>query len=165
MRVYIMRHGIAVDRDDAEYPEDADRPLTVEGAQRTRRALQGLADMGVGIDRIATSPLRRSVQTSELASEVFGLTADLAIRPEFAPAAGNAARWLESCRALKVDDVLCIGHSPEVDDWIAHAVGAPQRLTSLKKAGIAVISIDDDPTGRLVALYEPKVLRRIGWTA
>jgi hypothetical protein len=38
MRLYLMRHGIAIDREDPDCPPDPERYLTPKGIQRTRAA-------------------------------------------------------------------------------------------------------------------------------
>ena len=74
MRIYIFRHGVALDAADPSAPElDADRPLTADGTERTRMALHGLISMGAVVDRIWTSPYVRCVQTAQLAAEVLGV--------------------------------------------------------------------------------------------
>ena len=46
MILYIVRHGIAVDRDDPKCPPEAERPLTAEGVKKTRSAALGMKSMG-----------------------------------------------------------------------------------------------------------------------
>jgi broad specificity phosphatase PhoE len=57
IRVYLVRHAIAEDRDSARWPDDSERPLTRRGLVRTlpervRRARSGDA----GRTRSATAP-------------------------------------------------------------------------------------------------------------
>ena len=42
MILYIVRHGIAVDRTDPKSPAEPERPLTAEGVKKTRSAALGL---------------------------------------------------------------------------------------------------------------------------
>ena len=42
MILYIVRHGIAIDRTDPKSPPEAERPLTAKGVQKSRAAALGL---------------------------------------------------------------------------------------------------------------------------
>src|SRR5580700_6869597 len=73
MRLYLMRHGVAVDREDPDCPPDPERYLTPKGIDRTRAAAQGLLELKVKPDALFTSPYVRAVQTGELVCEVLDL--------------------------------------------------------------------------------------------
>lgn len=161
MRLYIMRHGVAVDR--YEPAEDAGRALTLEGVERTRLSAHGLVTLGASIDCILTSPYLRATQTAEILGEALGVP-PLAIETNDAllPDADPQA-LLPILRGLEVETAMCIGHSPHLDLLVARLVGAPHAVTQLKKAGVAVVEARlHSDTGRLVAIYEPKTLRQLG---
>jgi phosphohistidine phosphatase SixA len=60
--------------------------------------------------------------------------------------------------------VFLFGHAPQLDDLIATAVGSKKHVTSLKKAGVALIELKriSPPIGVLVWLATPKLLRKAG---
>ena len=58
MNIYLLRHGIAIERDDPSSPTDADRPLTAKGLKRMRKAARGLRRLNIPFDAVVTSPLR-----------------------------------------------------------------------------------------------------------
>ena len=64
---------MALDRDDPSVSDDAERPLTAEGVERTRLAAHGLLTLGAVIDHIVSSPLKRAVQTAAIAAEALGV--------------------------------------------------------------------------------------------
>ena len=134
MRLYLMRHGIAIDREDPDCPSDPERYLTPKGIQRTRAAARGLRALRVKPTALITSPFVRAVQTGEVACEVLGLdskqlrTTD-ALRPEAKP-----ARLAEELARL-TGEVICFGHAPQIDEFIAHALKATAPFTALKKSG------------------------------
>ena len=66
MRLYLMRHGIAIDREDPDCPSDPERYLTPKGIQRTRAAARGLRALRVKPTALLTSPFVRAVQTGEV---------------------------------------------------------------------------------------------------
>ena len=43
MQLFIVRHGIAIDREDPKCPSDPERYLTPEGLKKTREAANGFA--------------------------------------------------------------------------------------------------------------------------
>lgn len=164
MRLYVMRHGIAVDAasEDAP-PEDADRPLTAAGIERTRLALHGLIALGSVVDRIVTSPLLRCAQTATLAAEVLGVPRlSIETHPALAPT-GDCDELCAALVRLPDDGVLLIGHSPGVDVLVSRLLGLAEPITSVKKAGVVVLQHKaGQGRCRLVGVYEPKVLRRLG---
>ena len=66
IRIYLVRHGIAVDHEDRGNLDDDDRPLTGKGRRRFRRTARAFARLGEPLDFIFTSPLARAVQTAEI---------------------------------------------------------------------------------------------------
>jgi phosphohistidine phosphatase len=167
MRVILFRHGIAHDRSDPDCPDDPDRALTEEGRKKTRRAARGLGVVGCRPTRILTSPYVRARQTAEIVAEVLGLappqvTTTEALVPEAAPYAIFHA--LHAFTATD-DEVLCAGHAPHLDRALALAItGGRVPVTSLKKAGAALLQLDDlpRPHGDLVWLVPPKILTELG---
>src|SRR5271165_3922444 len=72
MILYVIRHGIAVDRTDPKSPPESERPLTARGVQKTRSAALGLKAVGINPDVLITSPLVRAAQTAEIFAEAVG---------------------------------------------------------------------------------------------
>lgn len=162
MRLYVMRHGVAMDRHDPAAPSDPERPLTADGSERTRLAVLGLVRLGVRVERVLTSPYLRATQTAAIAAEPLGVPrANIETLDALAPAQSidDAVAAIE---ATGVRATLVVGHAPELDALIARLVGATQPLTALKKAGVAVLDVRGPSGGRLLAVYEPKVLRQLG---
>jgi phosphohistidine phosphatase len=161
MRLYVMRHGVAMDRHDPAAPSDPERPLTADGSERTRLAVLGLVRLGVRVDRVLTSPFLRATQTAAIAAEPLGVPrANIEVLDALAPAQPleDAVAAIEA----GARSTLIVGHAPELDALIARLVGATQPLTSLKKAGVALLDVRGPTGGRLLAVYEPKVLRQLG---
>ncbi len=50
MQLYIVRHGIAIDREDPKCPPDPERYLTEEGVEKTKQVAKGVAALGVTAD-------------------------------------------------------------------------------------------------------------------
>ena len=63
--LYLIRHALAEERSDA-WPDDAKRPLTGDGMARMRKAVRGLARIGLSVEVVLSSPLVRARQTAEI---------------------------------------------------------------------------------------------------
>lgn len=157
MRLFIVRHAIAVDR-SPDLPDDA-RPLTAEGKKRFRQAARGLARLFPKPDLLLSSPLLRAVQTARIASKAWGLP----VTQEDALGGGTVAELEAALKRVAGESaVVLVGHEPQVSEFLAHLLGSnqPDRFT-FKKGGVAVV---DRPTGAegpgtLVAVLPPRVLR------
>lgn len=164
MRLYLVRHGIAVSRQDPACPPDPERPLTPKGLARTKEVARGLAELGVHPRVMITSPLLRAVQTAEIFCEGLDFPVSKLRRSEtLVPACKPGLLFAELARA-KSTEVMCFGHAPNLDDVIALAAGRGNPFTALKKAGVAILELEtiDPPKGLLVSLYNPRALRRLG---
>jgi phosphohistidine phosphatase len=164
MRLYLMRHGIAIDREDPDCPEEAQRYLTPKGVQRTRSAAYGLAELGVRPTGLLTSPLIRAVQTAEIVCEALDIDPkDLRVTDALKPSA-DPARLLEELQHLPEQEVMCFGHAPHLDAFIARIVGAISPFTEMKKAGVACLEMETllPPQGVLAWLLTSKALRHLG---
>lgn len=165
MRVYLLRHGIAIDRDHPESPSEAERHLTREGIFRTRAAARGMAWLDISPGRVLSSPWLRARQTAEICIGELDLGRDALVFSEALLWDADPRQLIEELKALKKEEsVLCVGHAPHLDQVIAFLVGSRAPFTSLKKAGLACLEFDPavEGTATLLALYPPKVLRALG---
>ncbi len=164
MLLYLLRHGVAVDRKDPDCPADALRPLTRDGVEKTRLAVAGLRRLGVKPGLIVASPLLRAVQTAEIAAEVLGHAKDQIKRTPALEPSADPADLLREVARWTAEEVLCAGHAPHLDELIAHAVGARTAFTALKKSGAACLEFASPTGGRAVLLwvFPPRVLRLVG---
>src|SRR5260370_8651827 len=72
MQMYIVRHGIAIDREDPKCPPDPERYLTEEGVEKTKQVAKGVAALGVTADLFLTSPYVRAAQTAGIFGSGLG---------------------------------------------------------------------------------------------
>lgn len=161
MKLHIFRHGIAIDRDDPASPPEEDRFLTPKGVAHTQAAAQGLRALGIKPDLILTSPLLRAKQTAEIACEALGYPVKKLRQTGALKSEAKPAELFDELSALKADEVMCVGHAPNVDNVIAFAIGSRSPVTELKKAGLATIEIESfsPPRGTIVGIYSSKALR------
>jgi len=165
MQLYIVRHGIAIDREDPKSPSDPERYLTEEGVQKTREVARGAAALGIAPELFLSSPYVRAMQTAEIfARELKFAKARIRQTDLLLPGAQPAGFFRELSRLAKsLKSAVCFGHAPHLDELIAFALGAKKDLTGLKKAGMACLELPrvSPPTGTLVWLATPRMFRKL----
>lgn len=158
MKLYFLRHGIAVDSADWNGSE-FDRPLTEDGRERMQREAKTLAKLDVCPDVILTSPLVRARQTAEIAAEALGCKN---LENDDRLANGFDERAVAAIGAERRDAraIMLVGHEPTMSATIGALVGGAR--IDLKKGGLALVELADVSglSGELVWLIVPKVLVR-----
>lgn len=164
MLLYLMRHGIAIDREDANCPPDPERHLTPKGAAKTREVAQGLRGLGIKPKAPLSSPYLRALQTAEIVCNELGLSPGKLQRTKALLPEAPPAELLRELKKVKAEEVICFGHAPNLDLVIAYALGAAQPVTLLKKAGVACLELESPAAGRGVLLWlaPPRLLRGNG---
>lgn len=163
MLLYLVRHGIAINRDDPNAPPEAERHLTPKGIQKTREAARGLRALGIKPRAVLSSPYLRALQTAEIVCEELELPlGKLRRTPTLLPEAA-AAEFFRELKKVHAEEVICFGHAPNMDDVLAHALGAAHALTALKKAGVACVELQSPGSrgGTLQWVVTPKILRKM----
>lgn len=165
MHLYIVRHGIAVDREDPKCPPDPERYLTEEGVEKTKQVAKGVAAVAASADLLLTSPYVRATQTAEIFAAALDYAKQKIRRTDLLlPGADPSLLFRELAKDKQSSSVFLFGHAPQLDDIIATALGSKRHTTSLKKAGVALIELKriSPPIGMVVWLATPKLLRRSG---
>jgi phosphohistidine phosphatase len=165
MQLFIVRHGIAVDREDPKCPPDPERYLTEEGVEKTKRVAKGVAALGVTADLFLTSPYVRAAQTAEIFANALDYPKQKIRRTDLLlPGAEPSQLFRELARDKQASSIFLFGHAPQLDDVIATALGSKKHVAALKKAGVAFVELRrlSPPIGQLVWLATPKLLRRTG---
>ncbi|HTX58220.1 MAG TPA: phosphohistidine phosphatase SixA [Verrucomicrobiae bacterium] len=159
MRLYFLRHGVAPDRETWK-GSDEERPLTQAGRERIAREAKRIAQLGLGIEAIVTSPLLRARQTAEIAARKLDLTERLA-QDERLALSFDEARLAEVLASYAgVGSLLLVGHEPSMSRTIGRIVGG--AAIELKKGALAGIELAGlhPPRGTLLLLAPPKLLSR-----
>ena len=164
MHVVVLRHGIAIDREDPACPVDPERFLTERGRRRTFRAAQGLDRLGVQPDVVWTSPWRRADETARICVEVLGVDpAAVSRRDDLLPGADPRA-VIADLQRTDATCVLIVGHAPHLDRLLCTLLtGEDGTMSALKKSGAASIVLGGEWSGATLEWsLPPKVLRRLG---
>lgn len=165
MQLYIVRHGIAIDREDPKCPPEAERYLTEEGVEKTKQVAKGLAALGVAGDLLITSPYARAVQTAEIFADALDYSRQRIRRNEILlPGSEPTLLFRELAREKQASSIIVFGHAPHLDGVIATALGSKKHVTSMKKVGVALIELKriSPPMGVLAWLATPRMLRKAG---
>ena len=164
MLLYLMRHGIAIDREDPECPPDAERFLTKKGIEKTRAVALGLRVLGIKPDAMLTSPLIRAVQTAEITAAALGFSRERIRKTDALIFGHKPAELFRELAHVRGKEVMCFGHAPHLDEVIAFALGCRAPITALKKAGVGCLELESvaAPRGSLLWLHTPRSLRILG---
>lgn len=165
MQLYIVRHGIAIDREDPKCPADPERYLTEEGVAKTKQVAKGMAVLGITGDLFLSSPYVRAAQTAEIFANALDYAKQKIRRTDLLlPGAEPSLLFRELAKDKQASTVFLFGHAPQLDDVISTALGSKKHVTALKKAGVALVELKrlSPPIGVLVWLAIPKLLRRAG---
>lgn len=149
MRIYILRHGIA--EEAAAGGSDADRALTAEGKQKLRTVLERAREAGVRPSIILTSPLKRALQTAEIAAAILGVKRELMTTNALAPSSTPQRVWNEIC-AQNTERVLIAGHEPLLSRVVGFLLRCPVLQLDLKKGALVSLEVDtgeSEPCGTL----------------
>jgi phosphohistidine phosphatase len=165
MEIYVVRHGIAIDREDPKCPPDPERYLTEEGIEKTKRVAAAVVALGASPDLLLSSPYVRAMQTAEIFAGALDYSKQKIRRTDLLlPGAEPSLFFRDLAKDKQTSTLFVFGHAPQLDDIIATALGSKHHITSLKKAGVALIELKrvSPPNGQLVWLAPPKLLRRAG---
>jgi phosphohistidine phosphatase len=165
MQLYIVRHGIAIDREDPNCPPDPERFLTDEGMEKTKQVAKGVAEIGAVPDLMLSSPYLRAVQTAEIFASALEQNKQKIRKSDLLlPGADPMQLFRELAKEKEASAVFIFGHAPHLDDLIATAIGSKHHVTALKKAGVALVELRRmvPPSGELVWIATPKMLRKAG---
>src|ERR1700681_2324783 len=145
MQLYIVRHGIAIDREDAKAPPDPDRYLTEEGIERTKQVAKGIVALGATADLLMSSPYVRAMQTAEIFADALDYPKAKIRRTDLLLSGSEASVFYrELAKDKQSSTVFCFGHAPQLDDLIAAGIGSKHPVTSLKEVGVALLEVKRD---------------------
>jgi phosphohistidine phosphatase len=163
MELYIVRHGIAIDREDPKSPADPERYLTEEGIDKTKQVAKRVAGFKIKPELFISSPYVRAMQTAELFAAAFDYPKQKIRRSDsLLPGTEPSHFFKEIAKEKNAAAIFCFGHAPQLDDLIAAGLGSKHHVTQLKKAGVAAIELKrlTPPSGQLLWLATPKLLRK-----
>jgi phosphohistidine phosphatase len=158
MRLVLIRHAKAKERDPRRWPDDTRRPLTRGGEHAFRKLAAALPVWIDPPDRVFASGWVRAWDTATALSRETGWPAPERcpmLETEGGPDAVAALR----CRIEKLDDlasVVLVGHEPVLGELVQSLLGCSGAVP-LAKGAVALLEVG---AGRaeLLALVPPKAM-------
>jgi phosphohistidine phosphatase len=162
MKIYLIRHGIA---EDHSTKPDADRVLTDRGKEKMAKGVEGMRKLGIQLDLILSSPLKRARQTADIVAA--GLSAGkLEEVAELSPGTNpslvvNVIRRYRECKAIAL-----VGHEPDLSRLTSFLLTGSANSCDFdfKKGGMAGIETEFSGNSLhciLASFLPPKVLRSL----
>jgi phosphohistidine phosphatase len=142
MDVWLVRHAVAVDRDDFD-GLDAERPLTDKGRRRFRRFSRWLADQTAVPDCIVSSPLVRAAQTAHVLAKACGLKKTVVQFTDLLSPGVDVNELLRFVRDMPGERVALVGHEPDLSTILAVLVGG--GTFHFEKGFVAAIEFNSLP--------------------
>ncbi len=141
--LYLMRHGHAPTTSEAGVAKDALRPLSERGRRDARRMAEEILRRGGKPTLILHSPLLRAMQTARAVADSLKSGCE----PEAFPALDNTLPPDDVIKALRrrgeeSDQVLAVGHQPQLGEVAAMLAGEPFEL---RPAGLVALDLNASP--------------------
>lgn len=166
MNIYILRHGIAVERGTKGFENDSERPLTSKGKRQLRKSTGAMKRMKLRYDLILSSPHERARQTAEIVAEELNLKKRLKLSDALKSENDPEAMLRELAKLKPVpQNLLLVGHEPYLSHLISRLVsGNGNMAMDFKKGGLCKLEVeklDGVASARLVWLLTPKLMKEM----
>jgi phosphohistidine phosphatase len=161
MEIYFLRHANAGEP-ELNYADDEKRPIDQLGIEQSHNVGRALAALELKLDVVLSSPLKRAVQTAEIAAAELGhkdeIVTDDALRPE-----ASHEQFQELLRRhSRKDAIMVVGHNPSMTEFLNQLLFPEASLQAVEMKKGAVAKVEKD--GRFAVLkwsMTPKVIRSI----
>ena len=154
MNLFLLRHGIAVDRGTPGFEDDSLRPLTPKGAARIHRIAQAAKRLRLKFDLILSSPYLRAQQTAHMFASYYGNENKLRLTENLVPGISPAELIGEIHETYgEALSILLVGHEPYLSMLAGMLLAGDEQVAlTFKKGGLCKFSIDELHYGRCATL-------------
>ena len=164
MELYLLRHGLAVERGTAGFEDDFSRPLTPKGRRQLRKTAGAMKKLTRGVDLILSSPLLRAKQTADIVAAEWHLKKRLKYSNALAPGGATSILLRQLDREHPAPEkILLVGHEPDLSRLVSLLItGGPLLQMDFKKGGLCKLEADKLWAGQcatLACLLSPRQLR------
>lgn len=162
MRLIVIRHARAKQRDAASWPDDTQRPLAKGGRRDFARLAARLPSWIEPPDAVLSSAWVRAWDTASILCNETGWP-DAVREPALETEGGRAAvdailRAIGSRRDQRA--VALVGHEPVLGQLVGHLLGGAAAV-EFRKGAVAVLEVDPlSERGVLQALVPPEAVQR-----
>lgn len=163
MNLFILRHASAGTR-RANPALDIKRPLDKDGKRHCLQLAHVLSALKIQFDLIASSHLKRSMQTASLVGTETGYESAIQISKALSPEATlrDFQRLLRECRDH--ENVLLVGHNPNISAFLGSllvpAASHAAAQVRLRKGSLARLSFSRGAS-TLQWLLDPRTVRAL----
>lgn len=174
MRLLLVRHAKAFERDPAAWPDDLRRPLTAEGRESFSLLAKRLRRLEESVDQILASPAVRAWQTAQVLHErahwpaperCDALLPEEPESPTGTPASGVRAGptlWTQLLAGYPDDAVVAwVGHEPtlgKIASWLL--TGDVGRLNVRFRKGTVLAIERERGMASLAWMLSPRIATR-----
>lgn len=165
MKIYLVRHGIAVEAGTAGYEDDSLRPLTKKGRDKMQKIANALKELNVEPELIVSSPYIRASQTASILAKAFKYKEELTYSDSLMPMGEPNDMIGEINEKYSVDELMLVGHEPNLSNLVSVLLdGKPDLSIRLKKGSVCCLSVDDlrsERKANLEWLITPKISMKV----
>jgi len=161
MFLYFLRHASA-GQSLISPKKDEKRGLDKDGIEQCGYIGRALAALGVQVDIILSSPLKRATQTAALVGNEMGHEGKLVMENALRPQASfvDFQKMLEKYSSQEA--VLVVGHNPNLGDFLGRVISESgcEAVVELKKGAVAKVEMRRS-SGSLSWCITPRILRTL----
>jgi phosphohistidine phosphatase len=161
MFLYFLRHASA-GQSLISAKKDEKRGLDKDGIEQCGYIGRALAALGVQVEIIVSSPLKRATQTAALVGNEMGHEGKLVMENALRPQANFAdfQKMLE--KYSRLESVMVVGHNPNLGEFLGRVIceGGCEAVVELKKGAVAKVEMRRN-SGSLSWCITPRILRAL----
>lgn len=166
MNIFILRHGIAVERGAKGFENDSERPLTAKGKRQLRRSAAAMKRMKLRFDLILSSPYARARKTAEIVADELRLEKRLKLTDTLKAEKDPESIIAEIVRLKPAPkNLLLVGHEPYLSSLISRLVSGNGDLAmDFKKGGLCKLEAEKTEgrvTAQMAWLLTPKLMKEM----
>jgi len=161
MFLYFLRHASAGEPLSSA-KKDEKRGLDKDGIEQCGYIGRALAALGVQVEIIVSSPLKRSTQTAALVGNEMGHEGKLVVENALRPQASFADFQKMLAKYARQDSLLLVGHNPNLREFLGRIIGdnGGEAVVELKKGAVAKVETRRN-AGSLSWCITPRILRTL----
>jgi phosphohistidine phosphatase len=161
MFIYFLRHASAGQR-VTNARKDEKRGLDKDGIEQCGYIGRALAALGVQVEVIVSSPLKRSTQTASLVGNEMGHEGKLVMENALRPEATFSDFQKMLAKYARQDSILLVGHNPNLREFLGRVISASggEATVELKKGAVAKVETRRS-SGSLSWCITPRILRTV----
>jgi len=143
MRIYILRHGVAVESSPGL--PDSRRALTRDGSMMAAEFARTFVKAGLDPDVILSSPYLRAFQTAEITRSAFNDKPEFTVLESLAPS-GSHLSTICHLEKIRKQSVMLVGHMPDLSELGSMLVcGNISMNFGLKKNALLILNMTGVP--------------------